>query len=64
MNCDGTEDVIVAVNSTKSLGITSSHSNSLSSLGGILCAKASMLLQVSCTTMTIKVMVPPLFGNL
>ncbi|PSR86593.1 Homeobox-leucine zipper protein like [Actinidia chinensis var. chinensis] len=45
MNCDGTEDVIVAVNSTKSLGITSSHSNSLSSLGGILCAKASMLLQ-------------------
>ncbi|PSR89964.1 Homeobox-leucine zipper protein like [Actinidia chinensis var. chinensis] len=45
MNCDGTEDVIVAVNSTKSLGLTSSHSNSLPLLGGILCAKASMLLQ-------------------
>ncbi|XAR59749.1 hypothetical protein NMG60_11015704 [Bertholletia excelsa] len=45
MTCDGAEDVIVAVNSTKTLGSTSSHSNSLSLLGGILCAKASMLLQ-------------------
>ncbi|KAK2980560.1 hypothetical protein RJ640_006053 [Escallonia rubra] len=42
MNCDGAEDVIVAVNSTKNL-VTSS--NSLPLLGGILCAKASMLLQ-------------------
>ncbi|CAK9165184.1 unnamed protein product [Ilex paraguariensis] len=42
MNSDGAEDVIVAVNSTKNLCTTS---NTLSLLGGILCAKASMLLQ-------------------
>ncbi|KAA8550395.1 hypothetical protein F0562_002079 [Nyssa sinensis] len=45
MNCDGGEDVIVALNSTKNLSTTSNPSNSLSLLGGILCAKASMLLQ-------------------
>ncbi|PSR95194.1 Homeobox-leucine zipper protein like [Actinidia chinensis var. chinensis] len=45
MNCDGAEDVIVAVNSTKNLCATSSLSTSLSLVGGILCAKASMLLQ-------------------
>ncbi|XP_052197438.1 homeobox-leucine zipper protein REVOLUTA isoform X1 [Diospyros lotus] len=44
MNGDGAEDVIVAVNSTKNLVAGPSHSNSLSFLGGILCAKASMLL--------------------
>ncbi|PWA49681.1 homeobox leucine-zipper protein [Artemisia annua] len=37
MNCDGAEDVIVAINSTKNL-ITLN-------LGGVLCAKASMLFQ-------------------
>lgn len=42
LSCDGAEDVIIAVNSTKSL---STSSNSLSLIGGILCAKASMLLQ-------------------
>ncbi|XP_044467875.1 homeobox-leucine zipper protein REVOLUTA [Mangifera indica] len=45
MNCDGAEDVIIAVNSTKGLSATSNNANSLSFLGGILCAKASMLLQ-------------------
>ncbi|KAG8655252.1 homeobox-leucine zipper protein REVOLUTA isoform X2 [Manihot esculenta] len=45
MSCDGAEDVIIAVNSTKNLSSTSNTSNSLSFLGGILCAKASMLLQ-------------------
>ncbi|KAJ0020398.1 hypothetical protein Pint_32160 [Pistacia integerrima] len=45
MNCDGAEDVIIAVNSTKGLNATSNNANSLSFLGGILCAKASMLLQ-------------------
>ncbi|XP_059626783.1 homeobox-leucine zipper protein REVOLUTA-like [Cornus florida] len=45
MNSDGAEDVIVSVNSTKNLGATSNPSNSFSLLGGILCAKASMLLQ-------------------
>lgn len=47
MSCDGAEDVIITVNSTKNLSSTSNPSNSLSFLGGILCAKASMLLQVS-----------------
>lgn len=47
LNCDGTEDVVVAVNSTKCLGAISTHCSSLPLLGGILCAKASMLLQVS-----------------
>lgn len=46
MNCDGAEDVIIAVNSTKSLRSASNPAN-VSFLGGILCAKASMLLQVS-----------------
>ncbi|XP_052186933.1 homeobox-leucine zipper protein REVOLUTA-like [Diospyros lotus] len=45
MNCDGGEDVIVSFNSTKGLGFTSTHSNSFPPTGGILCAKASMLLQ-------------------
>ncbi|KAH1066768.1 hypothetical protein J1N35_031755 [Gossypium stocksii] len=45
MNCDGTEDVIVAINSSKSFSSTSNPANALSFLGGVLCAKASMLLQ-------------------
>lgn len=47
INSDGAEDVIIAVNSTKNLSATSNPANSLSFVGGILCAKASMLLQVS-----------------
>ncbi|CAN0916362.1 Homeobox-leucine zipper protein REVOLUTA [Linum grandiflorum] len=45
--CDGAEDVIISVNSTKNLTSTSNNTaaNSFSFLGGILCAKASMLLQ-------------------
>ncbi|CAH8357154.1 unnamed protein product, partial [Eruca vesicaria subsp. sativa] len=42
MHCNGGEDIIVAVNSTKHLN---SFSDSLSFLGGVLCAKASMLFQ-------------------
>uniref|UniRef100_A0A1J3JA86 Homeobox-leucine zipper protein REVOLUTA n=1 Tax=Noccaea caerulescens TaxID=107243 RepID=A0A1J3JA86_NOCCA len=42
MHSNGAEDIIVAVNSTKHLN---SISDSLSFLGGVLCAKASMLLQ-------------------
>ncbi|XP_010535608.1 PREDICTED: homeobox-leucine zipper protein REVOLUTA [Tarenaya hassleriana] len=42
MHCDGAEDIIVTVNSTKHLD---NVSNPLSFLGGVLCAKASMLLQ-------------------
>ncbi|CAH8357500.1 unnamed protein product [Eruca vesicaria subsp. sativa] len=42
MHCDGAEDIIVAINSTKHMN---NMSNSLSFLGGVLCAKASMLLQ-------------------
>ncbi|KAL1197292.1 Homeobox-leucine zipper protein REVOLUTA [Cardamine amara subsp. amara] len=42
MHCNGAEDIIVAVNSTKHLN---NIFTSLSFLGGVLCAKASMLLQ-------------------
>ncbi|CAG7892145.1 unnamed protein product [Brassica rapa] len=42
MHCDGAEDIILAINSTKHL---SNISSSLSFLGGVLCAKATMLLQ-------------------
>ncbi|PIN25554.1 Transcription factor HEX [Handroanthus impetiginosus] len=42
LNCDGAEDVVVAITSAKN---HATCSNSLSLLGGILCAKASMLLQ-------------------
>ncbi|KAJ4843176.1 hypothetical protein Tsubulata_044835 [Turnera subulata] len=46
ITCDGAEDVILAVNSTKNLSSASNPTNSFSFLGGILCAKASMLLQL------------------
>ncbi|GLT56786.1 hypothetical protein SLA2020_298030 [Shorea laevis] len=45
INSDGAEDVIIAVNSSKSSSSTLNPSNSLAFLGGVLCAKASMLLQ-------------------
>ncbi|RYQ97998.1 hypothetical protein Ahy_B08g094072 isoform B [Arachis hypogaea] len=45
LNCDGAEDVIIAVSSTKNFSGTSNPASSLTFLGGILCAKASMLLQ-------------------
>ena len=50
LNVDGTEDVTIAVNSAKNLSTASNPANSLAFLGGVLCAKASMLLQVSFTT--------------
>ncbi|KAK9128083.1 hypothetical protein Syun_016880 [Stephania yunnanensis] len=46
MNCDGTEDLIIAVNSGKSVSNISSAVNSLPFPGGVLCVKASMLLQM------------------
>ncbi|KAJ0469863.1 putative transcription factor & lipid binding HD-SAD family [Helianthus annuus] len=49
MNCDGAEDVIVSINSTKNIGNSTNSSNPLSFLGGVLCAKASMLFHVKCT---------------
>ncbi|KAF8402750.1 hypothetical protein HHK36_010840 [Tetracentron sinense] len=45
MNCDAAEDVVIAVNSTKNLGTFANPVNALSFPGGILCVKASMLLQ-------------------
>ncbi|XP_042482460.1 homeobox-leucine zipper protein REVOLUTA-like [Macadamia integrifolia] len=45
MNCDGAEDVVVAVNSTKNVGTVANPVNALPLPGGILCVKASMLLQ-------------------
>lgn len=47
MNCDGAEDVVIAINSGKNLSTTSNPACSLTFVGGVLCAKASMLLQVS-----------------
>ncbi|XP_045801835.1 homeobox-leucine zipper protein REVOLUTA-like [Trifolium pratense] len=45
LNCDGAEGVTIAVNSIKNLSGTANPASSLSLLGGIVCAKASMLLQ-------------------
>ncbi|KAJ6395348.1 hypothetical protein OIU77_020582 [Salix suchowensis] len=45
MNADGAEDVMIAVNSTKNLIGANNPAHSHSFLGGIICAKASMLLQ-------------------
>ncbi|KAE8677077.1 Homeobox-leucine zipper protein REVOLUTA [Hibiscus syriacus] len=45
LNCDGTEDVIIAINSSKTSSSSSNPTNALSFMGGVLCAKASMLLQ-------------------
>lgn len=42
LGCDGSEDVVVAVNSSKNVGSNSS----VAMPSGILCAKAFMLLQV------------------
>ncbi|KAK9168818.1 hypothetical protein Syun_000958 [Stephania yunnanensis] len=44
LNCDGAEDVIVAVNS-KSIGTSGNPAIALQLPGGVLCVKASMLLQ-------------------
>ncbi|XP_010253680.1 PREDICTED: homeobox-leucine zipper protein REVOLUTA-like [Nelumbo nucifera] len=46
MSCDGAEDVIISINSAKNVGtIANPAANTLALSGGILCAKASMLLQ-------------------
>ena len=49
LDSDGVEDVTIAINSNPEKFIGSQYNNSLSMLptfGGVLCAKASMLLQV------------------
>ncbi|XP_074284993.1 homeobox-leucine zipper protein REVOLUTA-like [Silene latifolia] len=45
LNCDGAEDVIIACNSAKPFMASLNGANSLPVVGGVLCAKASMLLQ-------------------
>ncbi|CAM8889285.1 unnamed protein product [Rhodiola kirilowii] len=45
INCDGADDVIIAVNLTKSLYSPCNATNLSPVFGGILCAKASMLLR-------------------
>ncbi|KAJ4969632.1 hypothetical protein NE237_002731 [Protea cynaroides] len=45
MNCDGAEDVVVAVNSTKNMSTVANPAIALPLPGGILCVKASMLLR-------------------
>ena len=47
MGCDGVEDVVISTNSMKK---TNSHANSVIAVSlpdGVICAKASMLLQVT-----------------
>lgn len=46
MGSDGMDDIVIATNSTKKTGANAS-SNAFASAGGVICAKASMLLQVS-----------------
>ncbi|XP_043698712.1 homeobox-leucine zipper protein REVOLUTA-like [Telopea speciosissima] len=45
MNCDGAEDVVVAINSTKNMATVTNPANALPLPGGVLCVKASMLLR-------------------
>ncbi|KAL2938351.1 Homeobox-leucine zipper protein REVOLUTA [Bienertia sinuspersici] len=45
LNCDGAEDVIIACNTAKTFMATLNAASSLPMIGGVLCAKASMLLQ-------------------
>ncbi|KAI3936511.1 hypothetical protein MKW92_053024 [Papaver armeniacum] len=45
MTCDGAEDVIMSVNTTKNVGTINCPTNVLPVSGGTLCVKASMLLQ-------------------
>ncbi|XP_021745941.1 homeobox-leucine zipper protein REVOLUTA-like [Chenopodium quinoa] len=45
LTCDGAEDVIIACNSAKTFMATLNAASSLPMVGGVLCAKASMLLQ-------------------
>ncbi|CAO2814340.1 unnamed protein product [Amaranthus hypochondriacus] len=45
LNCDGAEDVIIACNTAKTFMATLTAATSLPMIGGVLCAKASMLLQ-------------------
>lgn len=46
MNCDGAEDVSLAINSSKNVNTSYDPVNSLAFHAGVLCAKASMLIQV------------------
>ncbi|KAK1266082.1 Homeobox-leucine zipper protein HOX9 [Acorus gramineus] len=45
LDCDGVEDVIISTNSSKCMGTSVNPGNPLAMSGGVLCAKASMLLQ-------------------
>lgn len=44
---DGMDDVVLTANSTKRFTTCSSSDNAFTSAGGVICAKASMLLKVS-----------------
>lgn len=46
MGGDGVEDVVIACNSTKKIRSNSNAGIAFGAPGGIICAKASMLLQV------------------
>lgn len=47
LGCDGAEDVVIASNTLEKANSQSNPLNSVSMPDGVICAKASMLLQVS-----------------
>ena len=54
MGGDGIEDVVVACNSTKKIRNNSNSGITFGAPGGIICAKASMLLQVRVIIICVK----------
>jgi hypothetical protein len=54
MGGDGIEDVVIACNSTKKIRNTSNAGITFGAPGGIICAKASMLLQVRVIIVCVK----------
>ncbi|OAY66916.1 Homeobox-leucine zipper protein HOX10, partial [Ananas comosus] len=45
MDSDGVEDIVIATNSTKKIRTDANSANAFSVTGGVICARASMLLQ-------------------
>lgn len=47
MDSDGVEDIVIATNSTKKIRTVANSASAFSVTGGVICARASMLLQVN-----------------
>ncbi|KAL5990646.1 Homeobox-leucine zipper protein hox9 [Asimina triloba] len=63
LDSDGVEDVVLAVNSTKNISTHVTTANPLSLPEGILCAKASMLLQRALPGATVRPTTPCTLGG-